>query len=67
MLFLEAQIPELAESATKQAYLRTLAAGHSVLERRNDRIVEVFPDGKEKLVKKVPPPIAVTIKKLELG
>ena len=32
MRFLEEQIPHLADSAVKEAYLRTLAAGYNVLE-----------------------------------
>lgn len=66
MLFLEAKIPELAEAATKAAYLRALAAGHSVLECRHDTIIEVFPDGQENVIKKIAPPTKVTITKLEI-
>lgn len=53
--FLEEQIPELAETAIKQAYWRALSSGHSVLERKNDDLVETFPDGTQKFIKKLPP------------
>ncbi len=57
--FLEEHIPELASVAIKQAYWRALASGHSVLEAENGFIVEVLPNGKKKIIKKLPPSIAV--------
>lgn len=53
--FLEEHIPELADAAVKQAYWRTLAAGHCVLIRDKESLVEVHPDGTRKIIKKLPP------------
>ena len=58
--FLEEHIPELAELAFKQAYWTALASGSSVLVSENGDLVEVFPDGKHKFVKHLPPVIPVT-------
>lgn len=51
--FLEKRIPELAEGAFKQAYLAALASGSSVLVSENGSLVEVFPDGHRKFIKKL--------------
>ncbi len=59
MTFLEEHIPELADVAFKQAYWATLASGCSVLVSENGDLVEVFPDGKQKFVKHLPPAIPV--------
>lgn len=59
MHFLEEQIAAMADSAAKQAYLRTLAAGHSVLESENNALVEVHPDGTRRIIKKITPAIPV--------
>jgi hypothetical protein len=53
--YLEEHIPELAETAFKQAYWAALASGSSVLISENGSLVEVFPDGKRKFIKKIPP------------
>jgi hypothetical protein len=53
--YLEEHIPDLAEAAIKQAYWQALAAGSSVLARENDNLVEVFPDGRRKVIKPLPP------------
>ncbi len=55
MRFLEEQIPELAELAVKLAYLKALASGSSVLECKNGVLMETFPDGTRKIIKKLPP------------
>lgn len=60
MCFLEAHIPELAEIAFKQAYWAALASGSSVLISKNGKLVEVFPDGTEKFIKRLPSAIPVT-------
>ncbi len=60
MCFLEEHIPELAEVAFKQAYWAALAFGNSVLISDNGKLVEVFPDGKRKFIKKLPLPTPVT-------
>ena len=61
MQFLEQQIPELAESAFRQAYWRTLDAGLSVMITENNGIYEVFPDGTKTFIKTTQPPTSVTI------
>lgn len=58
--YLEAHIPELAEVAFKQAYWAALASGSSVLISENDNLVEVFPDGKRIVIKRLPPSTPVT-------
>lgn len=57
--YLEEKIPTLAEGAVKQAYLHTLLSGLSILEIENGAIVEVFPDGTKKIIKKLLPPIPI--------
>lgn len=59
MQFLEQQIPELAESAFKQAYWRALDAGLSVTISRNGTIYEISPDGTEKAIRNILPPISI--------
>ncbi len=58
--FLEEHIPELAEIAFKQAYWAALASGSSVLISEKGSLVEVFPDGKRKFIKHLPPSTPVT-------
>ena len=60
MSFLEEHIPELADVAFKQAYWAALASGSSVLISENGNLVEVFPDGKQKFIKRLPPSTPVT-------
>lgn len=57
--YLEQQIPELAAAATKIAYRQALASGSSVLISKNGEIVEVFPDGTRKFVRKIEPGIKI--------
>lgn len=57
--FLEEHIPELAHLAFKQAYWAALASGSSVLISKNGNLVEVFPDGKQKFVKRLTPSTSV--------
>ena len=52
--YLEEHIPELAEVTFKQAYWAALASGSSVLVSENGSLVEVFPDGTRKFIKKLP-------------
>lgn len=59
MRYLEEKIPELAEMALKQAYWNALSSGRSVLESKNGTLIEVFPDGTEKKIKKLEPWIPV--------
>ena len=60
MDFLEEHIPELAEVAFKQAYWGALASGSSVLVAESGNLIEVYPDGTRKIIKKLPKPIQVT-------
>ncbi len=60
MCFLEEHIPELADIAFKEAYWSALASGSSVLISENGNLVEVFPDGKQKIIKRLPPSVSVT-------
>ncbi len=53
--YLEEHIPELAEAAFKQAYWAALATGSSVLVSENGSLIEVFPNGKRKFIKELPP------------
>jgi hypothetical protein len=55
MRFLEEHIPELANSAIKQAYWQALATGNSVLQYEEGAIYEVFPDGTRQLIKTLAP------------
>lgn len=55
MSYLEEHIPELADVAFKQAYWAALASGSSVLVSENGKLIEVFPDGKHKFIKHLPP------------
>lgn len=61
--YLEAHIPELAQVAFTQAYWAALASGSSVLMSEGGNLVEIFPDGKRKFIKKLPPRIPVTLGK----
>ena len=54
MRFLEEQIPELAEAAVRLAYWNALNAGYSVVEYEDGALVEVFPDGTRKMIKRLP-------------
>lgn len=58
--FLEQHIPELADAAFKQAYWTALSSGSSVLVSENGNLVEVFPSGKQKIIKKLPQSTQVT-------
>ncbi len=51
--FLENYIPELANSAVKKAYLDTLSSGNSVLETIENKLYEIFPDGRRVFIKNV--------------
>jgi len=61
--FLENYIPELANSAVKQAYLDTLSRGNSVLEAIDNKLYEIFPDGKKIFIKEVPKNIKIDASK----
>lgn len=59
MRALESSIPELASGAVRQAYVRALASGSTVVEVINGQLVESRPDGTRKVLKQLPPPIHV--------
>jgi hypothetical protein len=52
---LEEQIPELAAKAFKEAYLAALASGSTVLMSEAGNLVEIFPDGRRKIIKPLHP------------
>lgn len=58
---LDSRLPELAGRALKNAYRRTLAAGYSVLEVANGKLVESRPDGSRREIKTVHAPIPVKL------
>lgn len=60
MIYLEEQIPGLAERATNQAFLETLASGETVLIAENGKLIEIFPDGSRKVIKQITPPEIVS-------
>jgi len=60
MRVLENSIPELASGALKQAYIRALAAGSTVVEVIDGQLVESRPDGSRRVLKKLAPAIPVT-------
>lgn len=59
MCFLEEHIPELVDSAIKQAYWQALATGNSVLQYEEGAIYEVFSDGTRTIVKTLEPQLHV--------
>ncbi len=52
--FLETQIPDLAELAFQQAYWHNLSSGNTVTVLEDDKIVEISPDGKKRVIKTMP-------------
>ena len=57
--YLEKQIPELARVAVEQAYWQTLKSGNSVVEVKDNTLVETFPNGDQKFIKNLEPRISV--------
>jgi len=58
---MEAQIPELAGSAVKRAYLQALTTTGKVVEARNGELVETHPEGTVRVLRSIAKPFAVTI------
>lgn len=56
----EDQIPGLAELAVKKAYEDAMNAGQSVLTAESGCIIEVFPDGSRREIKRIEPATPVT-------
>ncbi len=54
--YIEAHLPGLMATATKQAYWQTLQSGNSALIAENGLLVEVFPDGTKKTIKEIGKP-----------
>jgi hypothetical protein len=62
--FLEEQIPYLPETATKQAYWRSLAEGDKVIIAKKGKLIEVSPNGSRKIIKEIEKPITVIQKNI---
>ncbi len=58
---LEAQIPDMAAGATHAAFIRALAAGHTVLRVEGSHIVESKADGSSRVVGEAKPRRKVTV------
>ena len=56
---LEEQFPYIAKSTARQACFNALSSGSSILTVENNEVVEVFPDGKRQVIKKIEPDIFV--------
>jgi hypothetical protein len=52
--FFETQIPDLAELAFQKAYWHNLSSGNTVTVLEDDKIVEISPDGKKRVIKTLP-------------
>lgn len=62
MQALEKEIPALAEGATKQAYVKALASGSSVIKTKGNQLVEIFSDGSTRVLKELK-----ATRKVEIG
>lgn len=58
---MEAQIPELACSAVKRAYLQALTTTGKVVEARNGQLVETNAEGTVRILRSIAKPLAITI------
>ena len=61
MQHMEAQIPELAGSAVKRAYLQALTTTGKVVEARNGQLVETHVEGTVRVLRSIAKPFAITI------
>lgn len=59
MQYMEDQIPELAQYATRQAYWHTLASGDTVVIAEDGKLWEIFPDGSRRYIKDIPAPSTI--------
>ena len=57
----EDDIAPLAGRAFAAAYNAAISAGCSVMEARGDRLVEVSPDGSERIVKRIAGPTKTAV------
>ena len=55
----EKRIPQLAEDAVKQARSKALKAGRKVVEAVDGKLIETYPDGSHKVLKRLTAPIPV--------
>ncbi|MET3133491.1 hypothetical protein AAKU55_003781 [Oxalobacteraceae bacterium GrIS 1.11] len=58
---LEARVPEFADVALKEAYAKALRSGSKVLEALDGKLFESSPDGSQRLIKLLPPPVWVAL------
>ena len=56
---LESQFPAVSGVAFAEARKRVLASGQSVMQSQDGVLYEVFPDGRQIVVKNIEPPIVV--------
>lgn len=59
--YLEQQIPSLSGAAVDVAYFQALASGQRVLVSGAAGLYEAFPDGTQKLVKRLGKPLSVPV------
>jgi hypothetical protein len=57
----EEELPAKAGEVFAAARARVLASGQSVVESRNEYLYEVFPDGREIVIRKIDPPRKVAV------
>lgn len=60
MLYLEAMIPELAQSAFKLAQAQALTTRGKVVKAVNGKVIELYADGSTRVLKEIEPPMPVT-------
>ena len=56
---LESQFPAVSGVAFAEARKRVLASGQSVMQSQDGVLYEVFPDGRQIVVKNIEPPVVV--------
>lgn len=59
MLYLEAMIPELAQSAFKLARAQALTIRGKVVKAVNGKVIELYADGSTRVLKEIEPPMPV--------
>lgn len=59
--YLESLIPELVVNASRQAYVATLAAGHSVMEVVDGQVVLTQPSGARQVIREARPKTRVKV------
>ena len=58
---MEANIPDLAGSAVKRAYLQALTTSGKVLEARNGQLIETTAEGTVRVIRSIAKPTAVAV------